>query len=105
MAESDTTERLNKNNKTIDLLTLKAGTGNTDPNSLPSFSIQSISLRVLCVCPVCSGRPGPSDPRLPGGGGGARSDGAAGQRGRGKSGAWSGRGVVGVGAGPNASAA
>ena len=84
MAESDTTERLNKNNNktTIDLLTLKAGTGNTDPNSLPSFLIQSISLRVY-VCALCA-----QAARVPLAldsqevEGGAGSAGAAGQRGR-----------------------
>ncbi|XP_061243146.1 nucleotide-binding oligomerization domain-containing protein 2 isoform X6 [Bos javanicus] len=101
VAESDTTERLNKNNNktTIDLLTLKAETGNTDPNSLPSFSIQSISLRVY-VCALCAQAawvPLALDSQEVGGGAG--SAGAAGQRGRGKLGAWPGRGVCGVGAG------
>ena len=51
--ELDTTERLNKNKTTTDLLTLKAGAGNTDPNSLPSFSIHSISLRMY-ACALCA---------------------------------------------------
>ena len=63
----DTTERLNKNKTTTDLLTLKAGGGNTDPNSLPSFSIHSISLRMY-ACALCAqAAHGPSGSRLPGG--------------------------------------